>query len=138
MSDDGGSNPEPRTIGDANRATAVVSDGLADRRRREALSVLFAFSTPITLPTVADFVTELECGTPAEEYPEERLRIYMSLYHDHVPILEEAGLVVYTQEGDVIDLGERADEIENHPAIAEYTEELRRYPTESRDAAEDD
>lgn len=138
MTEDGGSNTESRATGGGDRATAVVSEGLTNRRRREALSVLFAFSTPITLPTVADFVTELEYGTPAEEYPEERLRVYMSLYHDHIPVLEEAGLVVYTQEGDVIDLGERADEIEDHPAIAEYTEELRRCPTESRDATEDD
>lgn len=80
----------------------------ADSRRRYMLYCLFRFTTPMTLPTVADYVTELEYGGPAESLLDERLRVYMSLYHDHIPLLAETGIVNYSQEDDTIDLTENA------------------------------
>ena len=84
---------------------------VADYRRRYALYCLFRFTTPMTLPTLADRVTELEYGAPAESLLDERLCVYMSLYHDHIPPLAEAGIVEYSQEGDTVDLAENASAV---------------------------
>lgn len=72
------------------------------------LYCLFQFNCPVTLPTVADHVTELEYGAPAESLLDDRLRVYVSLYHDYIPPLSEAGVINYSQEDDTIDLAENA------------------------------
>lgn len=75
------------------------------------LYCLFQFDTPMMLPTIADRVTELEYGAPAETLLDERLCVYMSLYHDHIPLLAEASVVEYSQENDTVDLAENASAI---------------------------
>ena len=67
----------------------------------------------MTLPTVADCVTELEYGAPAETLLEGRLCVYVSLYHEHVPRLAEAGIVDYHQEENSVDLTENASVIKS-------------------------
>ena len=94
-----------------DRAEKDTETLFADRRRRYALYCLFRFATPMTLPTLADRVTELEYDAPAESLLDERLRVYMSLYHDHIPLLAEADVVKYSQEDDTVDLAENASAI---------------------------
>lgn len=89
---------------------------LDNRRRRYVLYCLFRYVTPMSLPTVADRVTELEYGAPAETLLDERLRVYMSLYHEHIPLLAEAGFVDYHQEDDSVDLAENALAIKSRVA----------------------
>lgn len=86
----------------------TVSDLLANRRRRYALYCLYVCTNPLTLPDIAQQVTEWEHNRPTEEILDARLRVYMSLYHDHVPKLEDANLVVYHQGDDMIELTETA------------------------------
>ncbi len=95
----------------------------ADYRRRYALYCLFRFATPMTLPTLADRVTELEYSTPAESLLDECLCVYMSLYHDHIPPLAEADVVEYSQEDDTIDLAETASAIKPQ-VMSKATQEL--------------
>ena len=90
---------------------AELETFFADYRRRYALYCLFRFATPMTLPTLADRVTELEYGAPAESLLDERLCVYMSLYHDHIPLLAEAGVVEYLQKDDTVNLAENASAI---------------------------
>lgn len=94
-------------------AEADLKTLLDECRRRYALYCLLGYAAPMTLPTVADCVTELEYGAPAETLLEERLCVYMSLYHEHVPRLAEAGIVDYHQEGDSVDLTENASVIKS-------------------------
>lgn len=75
---------------------------------------LFRQVNPVSLPSVADCVTEWEVRVPAEERPDERLRVYMSLYHDHLPVPEEAGVVAYCQTEDMVALTAAADGLEPH------------------------
>lgn len=58
----------------------------------------------LSLPDLADEVTERRYGSPADDYPEERLAVYMDLYHDHVPALVERGYLTYDQETDTVKL----------------------------------
>lgn len=83
-------------------------DLLANQRRRELLVALSKYATPISLPRLADEITEAEYGVPSEQRPKERHRIYMSLYHTHVPKLEDSHVVSYTQSDDSIEWGENA------------------------------
>ncbi|MFC6989611.1 hypothetical protein ACFQJD_14505 [Haloplanus sp. GCM10025708] len=92
----------------------TVFELLAEQRRRLLLYALFQHSNPMTLPTIADCVTEWESCVPADAVPKERLRIYMSLYHAHVPKLETAGVVAYSQPEDMVELNEAATALEPH------------------------
>lgn len=58
----------------------------------------------LSLASIADEVTERTHGTPADDYPDERLDIYMDLYYDHVPALAELGYLSYEQETDTVTL----------------------------------
>lgn len=70
------------------------------------------FHTPLGLPRAAVYVTEWTQGVPADEVPDERLKIYLRLYHNHVPRLAEADVVTYHQEDDTLELGPHAAELE--------------------------
>lgn len=82
----------------------VVDDLLSDQRRRYLLYCLFRYTNPLKLTTVAKCITVWELHTPAKDIPKERLRVYMSLYHDHLPKCEDAGVVTYIQAKDMIEL----------------------------------
>lgn len=77
-----------------------VSRALAHRRRRHVLECLSRESNAVPLARVADLVTERELGEPADDLPAERYRVHVSLYHRHLPVLQEAGLVTYSQSTD--------------------------------------
>lgn len=84
-------------------------DPVAYRRRRYAVSGLRDQPGPITLADLADEVAVMENGTPLTEVPASEVkRIYMTLYHSHVPKLEMAGVVEYLQNGDLIELADGA------------------------------
>ncbi|WP_136588527.1 DUF7344 domain-containing protein [Salinigranum halophilum] len=78
------------------RAFAV----LADTRRRAAVRYLHRHPS-LSLPTLADGVAEREANAPLRDIdPDEVREVYLSLYHTHVPALEDASVVTYDQECD--------------------------------------
>lgn len=84
----------------------------AHHRRRYALRELRQHTNPMTLADLADEIAIRENETPLAEVPAEEVkRIYMSLYHTHIPKLEEADLVHYDQEQDTLTLTDRAERI---------------------------
>lgn len=101
----------------------VVFDLLTSRRRRYLLYCLFTCASPITLPTVADRVTEWETGRVGADAPEKRLRIYMGLYHDHLPKMVDYDVVSYSQEDDVVALDANAEQFEPYVERA-YEDEI--------------
>lgn len=65
------------------------------------------------LADLADEVAVREADAPLPEVPAEDVRdVYMMLYHNHVPRLENHGLVRYDQDRDMVALTERANELE--------------------------
>lgn len=85
----------------------TVFDVLGDGMRRRLLGCLAEHGGSISLPDAAQRVTAAACGDPiAELNPEEVRRIYLELYHTHVPKLVEAGVVHYSQVDDQIELTE--------------------------------
>ncbi|WP_449405161.1 DUF7344 domain-containing protein [Haloarcula amylovorans] len=80
-------------------------DLLSSHYRRYTLYSLSLFTLPVSLPRVADAVTELLYEMPADEIDERRLSVYLTLYHSHIPRLADAEVVTYNQEDDTITLG---------------------------------
>lgn len=75
---------------------------LADKHRRIALSRLLQHDE-LTLADLAELVIEQERGESVTSISDERVKdLYMSLYHTHLPVLEEAGVARYEQEHDLV------------------------------------
>lgn len=84
----------------------------AHHRRRYALRELQQHTDPMALADLADEIAIRENEKPLSEVPAEEVkRIYMSLYHTHIPKLEEADLVHYDQEEDIVTLAKHAKRI---------------------------
>lgn len=80
---------------------------LAHRRRRHVLSHLKDTEEPQALADLAEYVAGRETDSSASEPDRELVKtVYGSLYHAHVPKLEEAGLVEYEQDDDTVALVE--------------------------------
>lgn len=77
---------------------------LQNRRRREALGHLNDRGGPVSTRELADWVAAREHETTPEALrPEERQRVYISLYQSHLPVLEEHGVVDYASSEGVIE-----------------------------------
>ncbi|WP_424005555.1 DUF7344 domain-containing protein (plasmid) [Haloarcula salina] len=85
-------------------------ESLADRRHRHLLYCLYMYTPPLTLPDIADQPTVWEYSGRGDDYFQERLDIYDSLYYDHLPVLQSADIVTYEQGNDIVRLGPTAEE----------------------------
>lgn len=84
----------------------LLLECLADRHRRYAVACLLEHRT-MTLADLADEVSVREYGQQLNEIPAETVKeIYLRLYHTHVPKLESANLVEYSQSADTVDVGD--------------------------------
>jgi len=99
---------------------AAVVDGpdeiLSERRRRYLLYCLYMYSNPVLLPDIAHQITIWEAPDDHAVGLQQRLQTYMSLYHDHVPAMIDAGVVEYDQQEDMVERGPAADRIEQQLA----------------------
>jgi hypothetical protein len=87
-------------------SAAAIDDGLellADERRRLLVDVMRTYGEELTLPDAAEEVAVREHGCQVTELSAELVaNVYISLYHDHMPRLVEAGLLDYDQERDLV------------------------------------
>ncbi|MDG5761565.1 hypothetical protein QA600_19745 [Natronococcus sp. A-GB1] len=75
---------------------------LAHRRRRAVLACVREHNV-VTLADLADELAVDEHGATIDGVPAAAVtELYLSLYHHHVPTLEDAGLVAYDQEQDLV------------------------------------
>ncbi len=85
---------------------------LASPRRRYILRCLRTHDPPLALADVADEVAVYEHDTDITDIAAEDIkRIYLSLYHTHIPKLAERGLVTYSQERDLVTLSETGKQL---------------------------
>lgn len=75
---------------------------LSDYRRRHVLTYLSRNGDWTPLSTVAEYIVTRELGLSPELVPEEWKRLYLTLFHTHVPILVELGYVRYDRERDCV------------------------------------
>ena len=76
---------------------------LADHRSRLLLQVMHTYDEEITLADAAEGVASRETGKPIVDISADHVAdVYISLYHDHLPRLVDAGLLEYDQERDLV------------------------------------
>lgn len=81
----------------------LVSDS---RDRRYLLYCLYVHSGPLELPAVADTLTDWQRHgyRDRDHRLQRRLRLYSTLYHDHIPPLCDGDVISYSQSDDVVAL----------------------------------
>ena len=79
---------------------------LAHRRRRLLLRLLQDYSTPFSLAELATLVAECEYENPSVDL---RRVVYVSLYHTHLPKLEEAGVILHDPDRGTVTEGPTFD-----------------------------
>lgn len=88
---------ESGTLAESESIDAILHL-LAHSRRRDLLTCLQQHDDPLPLADVADELAVGEHGTDLELIPAEEVkRIYMTLYHTHIPKLVSHGVVQYNQ-----------------------------------------
>lgn len=89
---------------DKQHSNDVLFDVLSSERRRFALYCLERYQTPMALADLADEVSLMESGadTLLDVSAEQVKETYLDLYHCHIPKLEEANLLNYSQEKDTV------------------------------------
>lgn len=105
-----GSEPrEPLLIlmdGDTGSQLDRLFESLAHRRRRHVLVCLYEHHA-MTLADLADEVAVKVYDQRLDKIPAETVKqIYLSLYHNHIPKLESANMVRYSQSADSVELGD--------------------------------
>ncbi|WP_433630333.1 DUF7344 domain-containing protein [Halomicrococcus sp. NG-SE-24] len=97
---------DSQPVEDKQVTSDVLLKTLSNERRRYALYCLERYQTPIALADLADEVARLEhnAQTLTQIPGEDILQIYLDLYHCHIPKMEAANLLEYTQEQDTVQL----------------------------------
>lgn len=91
----------------------ILFEVLSDKRRRSTLSCLKKYDTPLALADLAEAVAIQEYGAPITEVVSEDVKqIYISLYHAHIPKLDDVNIIQYDQETDVVTLNESSEQLE--------------------------
>lgn len=94
----------------SRRELNAVFETLAHRRRRLVLSCLQEHRRS-SLADLAEVVAEAEANARVDELSAESVRdVYLSLYHRHLPTLEDASLVEYDQDRDVVAAADGLDD----------------------------
>lgn len=81
---------------------------LSERRRRLSLRVIRESPTPITIEALTEQVGEREYRNPSAEVLSS---VRLSLYHNHLPRLEEAVVVVYDRDQGTVRPGLNFDDV---------------------------
>jgi DNA-binding transcriptional ArsR family regulator len=102
------SNAESETL-----SRDLVFDVLKNRRRRHALHYLKQQDGSVELSELAEQVAAWENDSTVEGISAaERKRVYTALYQSHLPKLDDAGIVEYNQSRGIVELSEKAEELD--------------------------
>lgn len=85
---------------------------LSHAHRRALVGCLDDHEDPLALADAAEDVAAQESGEPIPELsPEDVERVYLALYHSHVPKLSEDDIVAYDRERDTVALTDRGQQL---------------------------
>ena len=80
-------------------------DLLRNRRRRDILAYLDASDGTVTLDELAEAIAADENDTEPEQLTsQQRKRVYISLYQNHLPKMDDLGLIEYEKNRGVVEL----------------------------------
>lgn len=87
---------------------------LSNQRRRDILRYLFQEQS-VPFDDLVDQIASQELDQRAEEFdPDHRSAVYASLYQAHIPVLADAGVVVYDPEQRQVTLTDRGRRLRWH------------------------
>jgi hypothetical protein len=93
----------------------TVFEILSNSRRRFMLSYLHEHEGPVDLMDLANEIAAWENDTTVDELTDKQSkRVYVSVYQTHVPKLVSTDLIEYDSDSGLIELSDRADEIERY------------------------
>lgn len=93
----------------------TVFEILSNSRRRFMLSYLHEHDGPVDLMDLANEIAAWENDTTVDELTDKQSkRVYVSVYQTHVPKLVSTGLIEYDSDSGLIELSDRADEIDRY------------------------
>lgn len=107
----GGSSPSNADGTGATPAGERLGRVLRNRRRRYVLHCLTTSETPMALADLADDLVRWETDSSPPTAQDVRERVYVSLYHCHLPKLAEAGLVDFDSDRKLVDVRGDADDL---------------------------
>lgn len=94
-------------------STTMVHSVLANRRRRDALRYLKENETPIALADLADEIAARETEQSIPEIPAAEVkRVHTSLWHNHIPKLDDSGIVECDRDTGAVTVIEIDEQIE--------------------------
>lgn len=99
----------------------MVFSVLATARRREALRFLEAHDGETSVKELTAHLGEQEGRDP--DNPSELKAVYVSLVQNHLPLLEEAGIVRYNKERRLVRLTDRAEVVLPYLHVQERRED---------------
>ncbi|MEF8852092.1 MAG: hypothetical protein V5A28_06710 [Haloarculaceae archaeon] len=100
-----------------------IFDVLHNQRRRYVLQYLEKFEEPVALSDLALQVAAWEYRTPVEEVSDDqKKRVYTTLQQTHLEKMEDAGIVEYDPEQNLIRRTPRTDELTVYLEIVPETE----------------
>jgi len=106
----------------------TVFEILSNSRRRFMLSYLHEHEGPVDLMDLANEIAAWENDTTVEELTDKQSkRVYVSVYQTHVPKLVSTGLIEYDSDSGLIELSDRASEIERYMPDGDEERPWHRY-----------
>lgn len=88
---------------------------LANRRRRAVLYYLREHDETVSMRDLAERIAAWEHGTTIRTLgSSERQRVYISLYQNHLPKLDDHGVIEYDQSRGTVERTERADQLDRY------------------------
>lgn len=103
----------PEFSPDGELPSDEILDALSDRRSRDVVRCLQMNDGTMTMADIAGEIAVWECEADVSNISSDEVkRIYISLYHAHVPKLASADVVEYSQVGDDVSLSMDADRLE--------------------------
>lgn len=104
--------PTSPTLAEPDIEADTLFEVLASQRRRIVIAYLHEYPAPMALADLARELAAREHERPVTEIsPEEIERIYVDLYHRHVPKMADAGIVGHTRDRTLVTLAESAEEL---------------------------
>lgn len=88
---------------------------LSNARRRMVLYYLREEGDPVSVEELAREIAAIENGVSVDELTrQQRKRVYVSLYQTHLPKLEDTGIIEYDEDGNYVQLTDRAHEMDSY------------------------
>lgn len=113
---------------DAELGLDRVFGVLKNQRRRRVLRYLITHDDPVTIGTLAEHIAVLENDTTQTALTSrERKRVYIGLYQNHLPKMDDAGAIEFERARGTITSGPNAAQFDPYLVESQESDDWSRY-----------